>query len=651
MGRFCLLLLVGSTAASAQQSLAAYAAECDSRIGAAVPAFNCDNGTLIPTTNQVPAGAAYGTGSTCDFPDRLNGQCDPGSRILRLVSTANVDIVGLCRKKGNGAAYGDIAVIQTNKITGATCFYQMGPMSGLSAAVPAPGVIGRSNWNAPSVTASQKCGACHDNGPYIRSPYLTQPGVASSPNSLPGTGSTTYNRTSPYWFVGEAFAGWRLASVSVSGNVCTNCHRLSASAIQPIFGDDSGSARDLGIRSVAASEASKNPQSAASPVWMIPNVAPWPMGSSANIVAADAMKGCGNYAKDYLITGGVFPKTTLCSVSEYGPWLSLGAIIASPPAAATSIFGEVDVVMKGTDNAVWVQLIPGNFFLPTNQTPLVASGYIPLGKPGGLDVIFDPIIVSGTGGVDVIAVTVGGAIWDRRKTTNGVWQSWVQIGNGATLAKPAAVAWGDGRLDIVVRALDNSLYHTRRTASGFTGWAPMGGGTYDSPTLVAGAGTSLQVFIRGTDNGVYQNVWNDSTGWGGWVGWGGIITSAPYAVAQNGSVSVIVRNSIGGVHRLHNTSGSFAWQELPGAQITGDPMGVFFANQKLVVLARSSGTPAGTLNNLIKMNVTSSGLGPWIAMGGNLSLPPGATNRFEELLLFIKSTTDGGALAWSRRSP
>ena len=98
------------------ESLESQARKCDLAIGETVPDFDCDNGTLVPTTN-----AANGL---CDRPNVLSRVCDPGSRFQVLKQTATVAIVAHCRKKNQGANYGDIAVIQYNKSNGATCFYQ-----------------------------------------------------------------------------------------------------------------------------------------------------------------------------------------------------------------------------------------------------------------------------------------------------------------------------------------------------------------------------------------------------------------------------------------------------------------------------------------------------------------------------------------------
>jgi hypothetical protein len=650
-------VLLSSVAFAQMTELQMYAAQCDAAIGATVPGFDCDTqGIEIPPGNLTPAGAPFGPGVFCDFPARLNEikMCDPGSRIIRLVSTPLVDIVALCRKKGQNAGfYGDIAAIQTNKITGATCFYQVGPGPSLTHVVAAPSAP-TSAWAQPSAPVMQSCHQCHDNGPFIRTPFLTQAAVANSQHALPGSSLTPgnpslgYHTTQPYWFVGDKFAAIRFTSVNAS-NGCTTCHRMSANKTSL------GSAQDLGIRSVAMTEAQKNPISSGSPLWMTPGLTSF---SSQNATFAANVASCGFNATSALNNGTVFPKTSTCSVTERGPWESLGGVLISPPASAASpLSGDVDTVARGTDNAIYTKTALGPVLFPptpTNQTALnfTPVGFVNHGKPAGLNVISDPIIVSnftwstGQSQADIFVVAQGGAVFNKRRAS-GSWQPWVSLGGGA-LSNPAAVSWTDAagveRLDVIVRGTNNVPYHSRKTATGFTPWAPMGGATYHSPTVVAGPNTSMKAFIRGTDNTLYSNTWSDASGWAGWVGWGGGITSAPVAVHQNGDVSVVVRDTNEQVYRLHN----FQWQFL-GGKIEGEPSAAYFANGKLVVVARSK--DATTMNQLIKATIPAAGPATWIPFGGNLTAPPVAVNRLEELLLFGRSKSDGDALVWSRRQP
>jgi hypothetical protein len=246
------------------EPLPEYAAKCDIATGIHVPDFNCSSGTLVPD--------GHPSGSLCDTPNRLNRECDPGSRFQIVAQSADAVAVAHCRRRGlTGNNYADVAVIQYNKTNGATCFYQAlsPPMDGNFKA-PSAGTSLSSQANTPnpaaapwlsaSATKAIGCAGCHDNGTMIRSPYLAQ--IAF----MPGQGDNTYNKTQPVKYIGTDFQDWKIYSVQVSGNLCTNCHRQGTNSIRP----GGGTARDFALRATATSEVSKNPHSPDSPIWMTP---------------------------------------------------------------------------------------------------------------------------------------------------------------------------------------------------------------------------------------------------------------------------------------------------------------------------------------------------------------------------------------------
>ncbi|WNG30184.1 hypothetical protein F0U62_43865 [Cystobacter fuscus] len=284
--------------AALSDTLQTYAQKCDAAIGVTVPDFVCDSGTDVPMTNY------HAADGTCDKPNRLNQECDPGSRFQVLTQTADAYVVAHCRKRGAGPGlFKDIAVIQHNKKNGATCFYQaLG--SALNGNVKAPSK-GSSvwPWYSPTQTAAINCVRCHDNGPLVRSPYLSQ---ITGPNKLPGAGDVSFNRDQPYYFVGNDFASWRAYKVEVSGNLCTGCHRMGTSNS---FDYDDGAALDLGIRATATSEPAKNPHSAASPIWMTPGQITY---SSTNAAAAQAIRNCALRR-----TENPLPNSSSCRITQY----------------------------------------------------------------------------------------------------------------------------------------------------------------------------------------------------------------------------------------------------------------------------------------------------------------------------------------------
>ena len=119
--------LIAATApinpAARADALQDYARECDAAVGVTVPDFDCDAGTEVPGQGNVFSGPARAV--TCDEPNCLNQQCDPGSRFQVLVRSNDAFVVAHCRHEGGDTGmYGDIAVIQYSRKNGATCFYQ-----------------------------------------------------------------------------------------------------------------------------------------------------------------------------------------------------------------------------------------------------------------------------------------------------------------------------------------------------------------------------------------------------------------------------------------------------------------------------------------------------------------------------------------------
>ena len=314
------VLIIAEARADALQD---YAQQCDAAIGATIPDFDCDAGTEVPVTNPHPT---PNNPTSCDRPNRLNQVCDPGSRFQVFSRTANVFSVGHCRKKGlpNGE-YGDIAVIQYNRNSGATCFYQA--LGTLPAKVKAPSKgQGAWPWITPSGTASIGCGGCHDNGPFIRSPYLNQ---VTGTNALPGSDDFGFNSTQPYAFVGADFAAWKAFKVEVVGNECLGCHRLGANNVRP----GQGTALDFAIRATAPTESQKNPPSAASPIWM----PPVPVQTAFNQVHASSAKAIHDCAMH--VTDNPLPNTNACRITQFA-----GAYVA--PAPPPGVAPEAAVIIQ-----------------------------------------------------------------------------------------------------------------------------------------------------------------------------------------------------------------------------------------------------------------------------------------------------------------
>ncbi len=315
------LLGVGSVCLHAE-TLQEYSKACDDAIGSAagVQAFECDLGTEVPD-NHPTASANNGN---CDEPNRLNRECDQGSRFQVLTRSDDAYVVAHCRKKGNQlGGYRDIAVIQYNRKNGATCFYQaLG--DNLPQNVPAPLGGEQGFWFSPAGTANIGCANCHDSGALIRSPYLNQ---VTGANRLPGSDPhipadlNFNNANQPYAFVGQDFANWKTYNVFVAGNTCISCHTMGVSNVGTL-----GTARDLGLRATSQGinldnnnlpvfelEDHKNAISSASPIWM-PPAPPFQLQTAFNLNFAKDARAIHDCAQQFRTTGNL-PNTDACRIT------------------------------------------------------------------------------------------------------------------------------------------------------------------------------------------------------------------------------------------------------------------------------------------------------------------------------------------------
>lgn len=311
--------LLIANAPGGTDALAAFAQECDQAIGVSVPDFDVDSplGTTVLTEHLTPASATYPDG-ICDRPNVLNGKCDRGSRFRVLIDTEDAYVVAHARKMGlSQGQYGDVAIIQHNKVNGKTCFYQGALEEGFHLShdgkvkAPSKGVGNPAFWMTPTeiVNSTFPCASCHDNGPIIRSPYLAQ---ISGPNQLPGAGDATFNSDpEPYSFVGADFALWKAYKVEVSDNLCNRCHRMGVNNLSNtgIVGNN-GTALDLGIKATDRSQVSKHPHSATSPIWMTPDQVTF---DQSNADAALAIKQCA----EQFSAGSPLPNSPSCKITQF----------------------------------------------------------------------------------------------------------------------------------------------------------------------------------------------------------------------------------------------------------------------------------------------------------------------------------------------
>jgi len=231
-----LLQLCGGPALG--EDITGYAQECAAGI-AAVPAFDCTQGTEIPVTVDGKPPTSYAPGMSCDRPSLLppvpgettDGQCLPYQRILKLRDDSTAQISAICRQKilrpAGTYLYDEVDIVLHGVASGSTCWFQALAPLPLTAAhgldgrhVPSPddGSRARDFWAPPAETAKGTCIFCHDAGPFLYSPFVAPTGL------LPADPFGRYAND-----IGDAFKAWPPPrSVATRDNTCTACHRIGS---------------------------------------------------------------------------------------------------------------------------------------------------------------------------------------------------------------------------------------------------------------------------------------------------------------------------------------------------------------------------------------------------------------------------------------
>jgi hypothetical protein len=157
----------------------------------------------------------------------------------------------------------------------------------------------------------------------------------------------------------------------------------------------------------------------------------------------------------------------------------------------------------------------------------VAGGVWESRALGGAAAAGPAVATLGDGTLDLVVAGTDGALYHSR--FDAAWSPWTALG-GATADAPALVVHGDGTRDVVVRGTDGGVYHNRSAGTAWTGWVALPGAIAAAPALAGGGDGTLDLVVRGTDGGVYHNRF-DGTGWLGWTSLGGAAQGRP-AIAR-----------------------------------------------------------------------------------------------------------------------
>lgn len=277
---------LNTVSGNSPNTISSYADDCAERLGV-IPTFSCfDDGKILPITQagvEIPTnltaeqasryvfGANGNQEFSCDRPAHLPlgnyGQCVPYARLGKLAAKdaqgkilKDVDVMFACRRyvprlgpvqyggqTFDGSTYPifeDINMIQHNRKTGETCFYQT-PLNGrdgrrvpspmektLPSDAPSHAMSASAYWLKPgsvSGNSNMQCIRCHDNDPFIHTPYIDQVKGENGKPLVPAMDRTS-DWSGKYSVIGNrGFQHWPqiYALFHDEKPQCTSCHNFA----------------------------------------------------------------------------------------------------------------------------------------------------------------------------------------------------------------------------------------------------------------------------------------------------------------------------------------------------------------------------------------------------------------------------------------
>jgi len=247
---------------------------------------------------------------------------------------------------------------------------------------------------------------------------------------------------------------------------------------------------------------------------------------------------------------------------------SLGAQLTGTPQVTSQAPGSLDLAIRGTDNALWVNHFAGGW-----------SGYRSL---GGVITSSPAILSWGYGRLDAFARGTDASLWHIAYYSGG-WHTWERLG-GLIIGAPTVANQTTGTLDVFVRGVDNALWQISWTGSNWTGFNKVGGQLSAAPAAVSWAPGRLDTFVRGTDGAVWH--WQAGVGW---ESLGGRIIGAPGVTTRSpGSLDVFVEGLDGGLWRdTYGTPSWSGWQNLAGSMASA-ASAVAWSGSRIDIVYRGS---------------------------------------------------------------
>ncbi|GGV29716.1 hypothetical protein GCM10010495_52370 [Kitasatospora herbaricolor] len=192
----------------------------------------------------------------------------------------------------------------------------------------------------------------------------------------------------------------------------------------------------------------------------------------------------------------------------WGTWTSLGGTLTASPAAASLGRDRIDVFIRSTDGKVYqktFQQTPGQNDLPAYWPDVKwTTSWVSQDAPDSTTIVGTPAAVASLNRIDLFARGTDNALW-QKSYVSGEWTGWTRRG-GTLASSPTAASGGPGQIEVFATlAPTDKIGQLSWTAAG--GWSST---WYDLGRAGIGAPSATQVdyrvnvYIRATDNTLWQ---------------------------------------------------------------------------------------------------------------------------------------------------
>jgi len=235
-------------------------------------------------------------------------------------------------------------------------------------------------------------------------------------------------------------------------------------------------------------------------------------------------------------------------LGSWAPWQILSGATSATPTLCSSVEGA-ELIVRGMDShTIYHRRFVKGTWSGSWDTPGGATQDQPACA-----------VLNGT--LYLVVRGTDDEVWFNSQPLNSsVWSSWVRLG-GQTLAPPAlTVSTGANRLDLVVRGMDDVIYHkSYLNGQWATTWDSPGGNTARTPVAVSDS-AGLHLILVAENDVLYYNHLTFGGTWSGWTYLAGDSHSTPSLSLDNtGTLNLVARGLNDNVYHKPMSPGG-QWQ-------------------------------------------------------------------------------------------